>query len=202
MNLKRLFTTEGVKGKKDYLDSQKKYEIIRTVIFFGISIALFVAGFVTTGDRNNLLTIVAVLGCLPASKSMVGAIMYCRQSSLAKEDADKIEAHTKDLTCLYDMVFTTREKIYPVLHMAVCGNTIAGYMPMKKAPKNPKKALSENACAEHLDTCLKVDNYKDVTIKIFTDLGKYTTRLSQLQELTTEDKHTEGICNTLKSIAL
>ncbi|MBQ9134784.1 MAG: hypothetical protein IJX66_01665 [Lachnospiraceae bacterium] len=202
MNFKRLFTTEGVKGKKDYLDSQKKYEIIRTVIFFGISIALFVAGFVTTGDRNNLLTIVAILGCLPASKSMVGAIMYCRQSSLAKEDADKIEAHTKDLTCLYDMVFTTREKIYPVLHIAVCGNTIAGYMPVKKTSENPKKALSENACAEHLNTCLKVDNYKDVTIKIFTDLDKYTTRLSQLQELETEDKHTEGICNTLKSIAL
>ena len=202
MNLKRLFTTEGVKGKKDYLNSQKKYEIIRTLIYFGISIALFMAGFITTGDRNNLLTIVAILGCLPASKSMVSAIMYCRQNSLSQEEADKIEVHTKDLTCLYDMVFTTREKTYPVLHMAVCGNTVAGYMPIRKAPKNPKKALSEAVCAEHLDTCLKVDNYKDVTIKIFTDLGKYTARLSQLQELATDEKHTEGICNTLKSIAL
>ena len=113
MNLKRLFTTEGVKGKKNYLDSQKKYEIIRTVIYFGISIALFAAGYITTGDRN-LLTIVAVLGCLPASKSLVGAIMYCKYKSLSADEAEKIEAYTRDLTCLYDLIFTTREKTYPV----------------------------------------------------------------------------------------
>ena len=128
--------------------------------------------------------------------------MYCKYKSLSADEAEKIEAYTRDLTCLYDLIFTTREKTYPVLHMTVCGNTIAGYMPVKKMNPNPKKALSTTACEEHLNTSLKVDNYKDVTIKIFTDIEKYTSRLSQLKELAVVEKNTEGICNTLKSIAL
>lgn len=202
MKLKRLFTTEDVKGKKNYLNSQKKYEAIRTILYFGISLSLFVAGYITTGDRNNLLTVVAVLGCLPASKSLVGLIMFLRYHSLAETDAAKIETCSKNLTCLYDLVFTTREKTYPVLHMAVCGNTVAGYMPVNKEKTLKKKNVSEGNCEEHLDTCLKADNYKGVTIKIYTSLEKYTARLSGLQELHAEEKNTEGICNTLKSIAL
>ncbi|MGN1147563.1 MAG: hypothetical protein ACI4TB_04020 [Lachnospiraceae bacterium] len=194
MNLKRLFSTTDVKGTKNYINSQKKYEIIRTILYFGISLSLFAAGWISTGSRNNLLTIVAVLGCLPASKSLVEAIMYCKYSSLSASDAEKIENNTEGLTCLYDMVFTTREKTYPVLHMAICGKTIAGYMPYDK--------LSDADCAAHLNTCLKVDHYTGVTIKIFKDIRKYTERLGQLQELDAEEAITAGITNTLKSIAL
>jgi hypothetical protein len=59
MQLRRLFSTDSVKGSKGYLDSQKKYEVIRTVLYFGISLSLFVAGYLQTKDKANLLTIVA-----------------------------------------------------------------------------------------------------------------------------------------------
>ena len=36
MNFKRMFTKDEVKGTRNYLSSQKKYEIIRTVIYFFI----------------------------------------------------------------------------------------------------------------------------------------------------------------------
>lgn len=202
MSIKRLFSTDSVKGCKNYLDTQKKYEIIRTIIYFGISLSLLAAGWITTGERTNLLTIVAILGCLPASKSLVGAIMFCRSKSLSSEDADKIEKNTEGLTCLYDLIFTTREKTYPVLHMVVCGNTIVGYMPADKDKTKTKKLLDEKVCEDHLVTCLKVDNFKDVTVKIFRDVSKYTNRLVQIQELQTDETYTTGICNTLKSIAL
>lgn len=194
MNINRLFTTTKVKGTKNYIDSQKKYEIIRTFIYFFISISLFTAGYLTTGSRNNLLTIVAILGCLPASKSLVSAIMYCKYHSLSNTDASDIEKYTEGIFCLYDMIYTTREKTYPVLHITICGNTIAGYMPNEK--------LSETDCAKHLDACLKVDNHTDITIKIYKDLRKYTERLEQLGQLRIEDTLTAGIANTLKSIAL
>ncbi|MED9903000.1 MAG: hypothetical protein UFG06_02320 [Lachnospiraceae bacterium] len=193
-HLQRLFSTAKVKGTKHYLNSQKKYEIIRTVLFFFISLSLFAAGFITTGTRNNLLTIVAVLGCLPACKSLVETIMYCRYGSLSETDCTEIEKHTGGLTCLYDMIYTTREKTFPVLHLTVCGNTIAGYMPDKK--------LSDTDCAKHLESCLKADNYTGVTVKIFKDLNKYTERLNSLKQLDTEQKLTSGVINTLKSIAL
>ena len=71
MTISRIFSGEKYKGTFGYLDTQKVYEIIRTVLFYSISIAIFVTGYVTTGTKKNLLTIVAVLGVLPASKSLV-----------------------------------------------------------------------------------------------------------------------------------
>lgn len=199
MNIKRLFTTSHVKGTKNYLDSQKKYEIVRTIIYFGIPLSLFAAGYIATGERTNLLTIVAILGCLPASKSLVGAIMFCKYHSLPNEAAAKLAPVTRNLTCLYDMIFTTHDKTYPVLHMVICGNTIAGYMPLTK---HTEKKLTDTECAEHLITCLKVDNFTNVTVKIFYDLDKYTERLKQITQLPDNEKLSEGIINTLKSISL
>lgn len=194
MEWKRLFTTAGAKGRKNYIDSQRKYEILRTAVYFFISLSLFIAGLASTGTRNNLLTIVAVLGCLPASKSLVSAVMYCKYKSLSEADAALTEEAAGNAACLYDAVFTTREKTYPVLHMAVSGNTVIGYMPAEK--------LSDADCAAHLLTCLKADGYTGVTIKIFKDIRKYTARLAQLDAPEDGDKITQGILNTLTSIAL
>ena len=194
MELKRLFTTETVKGTKHYLDTQKKYEWIRTVIYFAISLSLFAAGILTVGTRNNLLTIVAVLGCLPASKSLVEAVIYSRYGSLKKEAEAIIEANSQGLYCLYDLVFTSMEKTYPVPHLTICGNTVAGYMP------DPR--LSEADCVKHLESCLKIDNFKDVSIKLFQDAGKYADRLKQLQALDQDREYSERLGSTFKSISL
>lgn len=194
MGLMRLFTTEAVKGTKHYLNSQKKYEWIRTVLYFAVSLSLFAAGFLTTGTRNNLLTIVAVLGCLPASKSLVEAVIYTRYHSLLDEHADMIEANSEGLYCLYDLVFTSREKTYPVLHLVIHGNTIVGFMPDER--------LSDADCAKHIDKCLKLDNFKDISIKIFQDACKYAGRLKQLKELADDEALNINISNTLKSVSL
>ena len=194
MDLKRCFTTEYVKGTPGYLNSQKKYELVRTVVYFTLSLSLFLAGYLTTNTRNNLLTIVAILGCLPASKSLVGTIMFFRFHSLEKSDAESIRIYEEGLYCLHDMVFTTREKTYPVLHLTICGNTIAGYLPEGKG--------TEESCAGHLRTCLKADGYTDVTVKLYPELNRYLERLKQLKQLSAPSGITEGIINTLKSIAL
>ena len=71
MQLMRIFSAEKYKGTRNYIDTQKKYEIFRTLLYFGISVSLFAAGYIQTGRKTNLLTVVAILGCLPASKSAV-----------------------------------------------------------------------------------------------------------------------------------
>ena len=194
MSFKRMFTKDEVKGTRNYLSSQKKYEIIRTAIYFFIPLSLFAAGYITTHTRNNLLTLVAVLGCLPACKSLVEMIMHCRYKSLSADICDTIEDHAEGLTCLYDCVFTSRDKTYYVGHLAVCGNTIAGYLLSSN--------VSEMDGAKHLETCLKVDRYTGLTIKLYKDLDKYTERLDSLRELKTDDRNTKGIVSTLKAISL
>ena len=95
----RLFSAEAYKGSKDYIHTQKIYEVVRTVLYFGISLSLFAAGYITTGNRLNLLTVVAVLGCLPASKSAVNMIMFLRCKSLGRDVAAQIAPCEGDLFC-------------------------------------------------------------------------------------------------------
>lgn len=194
MQLIRIFSTEKYKGTKDYINSQKKYEIIRTLLYFGISISLFVAGYIQTGRKANLLTIVAVLGCLPASKSAVSVIMFLRFKSCGADAASEIEKHCQGLHVLYDMVFTSYQKNYVVSHLAVQGNTVCGY--------SEKPDFLENDYYKHIDNILKMDGLKDVTVKVFTDLKKYTDRLEQMKELEADEGRTEAVIATLKSVAL
>lgn len=194
MQLMRIFSAEKYKGTKDYINSQKKYEIIRTLLYFGISISLFVAGYIQTGRKTNLLTVVAVLGCLPASKSAVNAIMFLRFKSCGADAAAKIGEHCQELFCLYDMVFTSYQKNYVVSHLAIRGNTVCGY--------SEQKAFPENDFYKHVDHILKMDGLKDVTVKVFTDLKKYTERLEQMKKLEADESRTEAVAATLKSVVL
>ena len=194
MQLLRIFSGTNYKGTRNYLKTQKKFEIIRTVIYFGISISLFIAGWVATKERINLLTVVAILGCLPASKSAVGMIMYLRYPGCSKESGDAIEAHMDGLNGMFDMVFTSYDKNYQVAHVTVKGNTICGY--------TEDKNFEEQIFNKHISAILKADNYRDTSIKIFSDLNKYLERLEQLKELDTDATHTQGIMDTLKSVSL
>lgn len=194
MQLTRMFTTEKYKGSRNYLNSQKKYEVMRTVLYFAIALSLFIAGYLATKSRMNLLTIVAVLGCLPASKSAVGMIMFLRFNSCSAENADKIDPHMENLTGLYDMVFTAYDKNYRIAHITVKGNTICGFT------EDP--SYDEQAFYKHIGDILKVENFRDTSIKVFSDIQKYTNRLEQIKELDAAEGNTDGIINTLKSVAL
>lgn len=194
MQLKRLFSTSSAKGKRGYLDTQKKYEVLRTLLYFGISASLFIAGYVQTGEKTNLLTIVAVLGCLPASKSAVSAVMFLRFKSCSSRAAELIEQHTGGLTALYDMVFTSYKRNFAIGHLALRGGTLCGY--------SEDPGFQEDEFRKHIDQILKLDGHKDVTVKIFTDLEKYVRRLEQMRELEPEEKRTEAIAATLKNVSL
>lgn len=195
MQLKRVFSLAQARGTKNYIDSQKKYEIARTLLYFAVSASLFAAGVLQTGQRANILSIVAILGCLPASKSAVSAVMFLRFKSCSAQAAEEIGRHSAGLECLYDMVFTSYKKNYCVSHLAVCGNTVCGY-----AEYDPQ--FDENAFYEHIGNILNMDGHKDVTVKIFKNLQRYTERLEQMRALEAEPARSQAIIGTLKSVAL
>ncbi len=194
MKLLRIFSNSSYKGTQNYINSQKKYTALRTALFFGISLSLFIVGWVNTGTRSNILTVVAILGCLPASKSAVNMIMYLRYKSCSPQAQEKITANIGHLTGLYDMVFTSYKKNYVVAHIVVAGKTICGY--------TEDENFLERDFNQHITDILKVDHFKDVTVKIFTDLSKYEERLQQMQELDQDSKVTLPIIDTLKSVSL
>lgn len=194
MQFMRMFSTDKVKGSRGYLNSQKKYELLRTLLYFGISLSLFAAGYIQTGDRMNLLTVVAILGCLPASKSAVNAIMFLRFKSCSESAEEEITAHSEGLSCIHDCVFTSYKKSYVVGHVTVCGNTVCGYSEDAK--------FEENDFYTHINELLRMDGHKDITVKIFTSLSKYTDRLEQMKALEKDEVKTGAVIATLKSVML
>lgn len=190
----RMFGTEKYKGTRNYINTQKKYEILRTLIYFFISLSLFAAGYLTTKTRMNLLTVVAVVGCLPACKSLVSVIMFLRYRSMPDRDADRIAAHTGNLHGLYDMIFTSYQTNFDISHLVVHGNTICGY--------TTDSDFKDKEFSTHIEGVLATEGYKNYTIKVFKDLSKYLDRLDQLNELEAENKNVDSILGTLKSIVL
>ena len=79
------------KGSFGYLEKQRKRGLIRTILFFAISLAVYLLGYLTTGSNQNYLTIAAVLGCLPASRSAVNTIMYYRYHGILASDRKKLK---------------------------------------------------------------------------------------------------------------
>lgn len=194
MRLKRIFSTSDVKGTENYIDIQKRYEIIRTVLYFGVSAALFVAGYIQTESRLNLLTVVAVLGCLPASKSAVSAVMFLRFQSCGQETAREIKDHSQGLTVLFDCVFTSYKKNFKVSHLAIRGNTVCGF--------SEDADFQEQEFYKHIGDILKLDGHKETSVKIFTGLPKYIDRLEQMKALEEDAAKDLAVAETLKSVML
>ncbi|MCD8068138.1 MAG: hypothetical protein LUE87_04475, partial [Lachnospiraceae bacterium] len=169
---RRLLGTAQVKNTYRYIDTQKKYEIIRTALLFGVALALFAGGYAATETRNNLLTVVAILGCLPASKSLVSAIMFCRFHSASGEIHQAVAAFDETQDTLYDLVFTTQKVNYVADHCCLIGNELVLLAQDRTVDKKGLEA--------HLHEMLRKAGVGKVNIGIFTELRRYTDRLNAL----------------------
>lgn len=168
----------AVKGTFGYLHRKKWQALARTAIFFGISLALFAAGVITAGKKENLLTIVAVLGCLPASKSLVNTVMLFRARGCSENARAAIAPLEGRLIGMYDMYFTSYQKNFALSHMIVENHVILGYTEDEKC--------DSGACAEHLRTMLRQGGVKDMTVTISGQLQKYCEQLRNLNRMEQE----------------
>lgn len=161
---------------------------------FAIPLTLFAAGIIATKSRLNLLTVVAVLGMLPASKSLVSMIMYVKSHGITEKDYDRISQLANALTGAYDNVFTTYEKTYEVPSIVVRSGNVCGYV----AATYPTLGDLE----KHLATCIKKEGYS-VNVKIFDNIDAYKNRLESLVKLeeTGPDKD-RAVLNILFEVSL
>lgn len=180
------------KGEYLYLKEKKKAEILKTICFFGISLALYLIGYISTGSNKNYLTIIAVLGCLPASKSAVSMIMNLRVKGCSEAAYEKIRKVTEEGA--YNLYFTTYDKNYDLSHVYVKGMTVIGFAETKK----PNAADFE----EHIKVCLKRDGIEGVNIKLYGNLEDYLTRVGQMQKLENVKSREKDIMKTLYAVSL
>lgn len=187
------------KGMAGYLNRQKKIEIIKTLVSFGLVLAIFLVGYLTTGSRKNLFTLVAILGCLPAARVLVGLITRFPYRSIPAAKAGEIRRKAEGITLIFDLVFTTYEKIQPVDCIAIYNNTVCGYAPSEKTDLD--------FTAKHLKKMLQDNGYPKVSVKLFRDYKAFLSRaegMSDIARIEKEDfgRKEAGMVSTLLSISL
>ncbi|MCI8372022.1 MAG: hypothetical protein HFI75_06450 [Lachnospiraceae bacterium] len=103
------------KGMYGFHAYKKKTEIIKTLILFGIALAVYFTGLLHTKTNKNLLTVVAIVGMLPASKSAVSMLMFLRFKSAAASLHDQLTDYWKQSgkqgILLYDLILVIKEKV-------------------------------------------------------------------------------------------
>ncbi len=168
------------KGQAGYIRYRRTFHLILASVLFIMSIVLYISGIKTTGDNKNLLTIVAIVGLLPASQSCVTTILGFRAKSCSKELINKIEEKIDDsMYSLYDFYFTTYDKNYPVSHIVLKNNCLCGIMNVTKH--------STQELEQYIEETFTKNGIKGISVKFFesTMEEKYLKRIDELKKLET-----------------
>lgn len=169
------------KGNPGYIKKRKQTVILKAVLEFGIVIALIILGIVQTKTRLNVLTIVAVLGCLPASKALVEVIMIMPHRSISSDVVREITEKTSELTVACDLVLTSEKHIMPIDCVVISDNTICGYTSSQKT--------DTVFAAKHMKQILNANQYSHVSVKIFDNYTAFITRAEGMNNIAAVEKN-------------
>ena len=159
------------KGNIGYTLSHRKWQILKLSVYVALALGVFLLGLITTKTTKNLMSIVAIVGALPISKELVGVIMSFKRKPMDKKLHQEISVKAGDLEQIYELLFTTAEKSYPVEAVVIEGRDVICY---SIDPKCETAALQT-----HLYKLLNANDYKQ-SVKVFTDYKKFMDRVGDL----------------------
>lgn len=120
---------KGTKCEFGYISSQKKFQALMLLLYIGIGVGLFLAGFLITGTRANLFTVLGILMALPAAKRVIALVVMVPRRSVEKERYDKMKSVLSgDSALLTDYVFTSTEKIMNLDFVVIYRKNVIGIL--------------------------------------------------------------------------
>jgi len=187
------------KGEAGYLKARKTRLTIETILEFAIVAGIVIAGYVLNHTKLNLLTLVAILGCLPACRTLVNLIMLIPHRSINEAIELEISGNTEYLTVLYDLVITSERKSMPIEAIAISNNTVCGYAKNKK--------VDTAYTAKHIKSILAQNKLEKVTVKIFHDYVAFLSRAEGMNNIAAVEhngpsRREEEISEIIKDISL
>lgn len=190
---------KAVKGEAGYIRSKKRQETGKTCVQAALVLAVFLAGYVTTKTRLNWMTVFAVLGVLPAARSLVGVIMLLPRHSVCAELVQRVEEHAPHLIKAYDMVITSYEHVMPVDSIVIFGNIVCGYSSDRK--------IRPEETAAYLKKMLHSSGYEKASVKLFTDTKAYMARIDGMENMAKVEKkedytHEEGMRQVILTLSM
>lgn len=161
------------KGEFGYFASEKKYRFLITFVLFAVPLLIFFSAWIYLKTRLTVWTVVAVVGCLPACKQLVGLIMMLLRKPMDAELYQTIRAHQGELVMSYEMYMTFYEKSAYIDAFAICGNTVVGYS------SDPK--IDTDFMAQEAQKIIRKNGYK-ADVKILKELKPFLERLDSMNE--------------------
>lgn len=168
------------KGTPGYLRDKLKMEILRTVLYFVIVAAVFLLGYSQTHSNKNLLTVVAVVGCLPACKALVGVITRFPYRTIDSALAEEVAGKSSHLTVIYDLVITSTEKIMPIDCIVISGDKVFGYTSNKKT--------EPQSTSTYIRRILKQNDMAEVSVKLFDEFRSFIAIVEGLENIAAVEK--------------
>jgi len=163
------------KGQPGYIKSKKRKSLLFASMEFAIVIILLVTGYVTTGSKKNIFTVIAILGCLPAAKMLVGYIVMIPYKSIASSMENEICEKAPYITKVFDLIITNKDKIMPVDALVITQTTICGYTSNKKTDTNRVSKDIKGILLEH--------KIEVGTVKVFHEFKPFITRAEGLNAM-------------------
>jgi len=167
-----------IKGDPDYLKNKRLKTIIITIIYFAVSLGIIAVGYLTTGTKRNLLTVIGILGCLPSCKSAVSMIMLCLAKGCSKELKDRLFEINGRLVLMYDMYFTSLNTNYSISNMIVDNGIIIAITEDTK--------MNHDSFKEHINTMLKQGGNPVNSITVTSSADKYIEMINKLNSTSSD----------------
>ncbi len=159
------------KGEWGYFKAQRLRRLIMTIVLFAIPTLILLTSILYFGTRKNVMTIVAMVGMIPAAMSMVNLIMLIMRKSLPEEEYRAIKPHEGELTVAYELYMTSEKQNAMVDCIVICGNELVGLV---TDPKTDRRFAQD-----HLQKMLRADGMK-VSVHMLSELRKFTERMDSL----------------------
>lgn len=165
------------KGQPCYIRMRKRHYLYWTIGEFGVVIALVILGYLQTGSKMNLMTVFAVVGCLPASKMLVEYITMAPYQGIIPARYYDIETRAKLLTKIYELILTGDDKVMPIDAIVISEHMVCGYASNQKT--------DEVQAAEYIKEMLQKNHVEKVTVKIFHDYTAFLSRAEGMNNIAT-----------------
>jgi len=160
------------KGSFGYIRFMRKKTLIHLLILFLIAFGIFFAGRFRYPAYSTMFSLTAIVVCIPASMRTVSFIMFMIHKGTDEKTCRECQAAAGIVPLFFDSVITTPEKSYDVTVFALTHENIAGFCPDNG--KDIKKL------EDHLREMAVKNGFKGINVKIFTDYGKFISRLEKL----------------------
>ncbi|WP_044912814.1 hypothetical protein [Butyrivibrio sp. WCE2006] len=163
------------KGNFGYIEYNRKFAAVRTVIALAICLIIFFTGLIIYKSNKSAFSIIAAIGCLPTGLSAVNLVMYLRAHPCSKKAYDIIEAHRNGLLIRYDLEMTSYDENYDIAAATVLDKNVVCY--------TEDNTLDTVNCEKHIKNQISQSGYSNYTVKVFKDINAFCSRLDQLEQI-------------------